>query len=40
MEVFDDIEAACIIYALYEEHELKKKNKLKIHGSTGLTHLI
>ncbi|KAL5233408.1 hypothetical protein ACI65C_000818 [Semiaphis heraclei] len=27
MEVLDDIEAACVIFALYEEHELSKKQQ-------------
>jgi hypothetical protein len=32
MEVLDDVEAACIIYALYEENELDKKSKKKLSG--------
>ncbi|KAL5239174.1 hypothetical protein ACI65C_006584 [Semiaphis heraclei] len=27
MKVLDDIEAACVIFALYEEHELSKKQQ-------------
>lgn len=30
MEVLDDYEAACVIYALYEENEIEKKQKTKI----------
>ncbi|KAF0772889.1 protein ANTAGONIST OF LIKE HETEROCHROMATIN PROTEIN 1-like [Aphis craccivora] len=30
MEILNDIEAACVIFALYEEHELKKKEKNKV----------
>lgn len=29
MEILDDIEAACVLYALYESNELNKKSKLK-----------
>jgi len=27
MEILDDIEAACVLYALYENNELEKKQK-------------
>lgn len=30
MEVLNDIEAACVIFALYEEHENQKKKQNKI----------
>jgi len=29
MEVLDDIEAACVMFALYEEHESKKQKSNK-----------
>jgi hypothetical protein len=37
MEVLDDVEAACVTYALYEENELDKKSKKKLRDYCDYT---